>query len=195
MTVLAPAASASDRAVPAALQPAGGSLRDAQPPVAARHGAAPILPDRHSVGPDPKPEPRQGAEVSRETYRPTDRVKRRADFRRVQSTGRKIHTPHYVVAVLPRPEGGPTRLGITVTRKVAGAVGRNRVKRVMREVFRRNRELFPSACDVVVIAKEGAHTLGYADALGEIEAARRGLASAHLPRAPRGPGSQGRGRP
>lgn len=148
------------------------------------------------MGSDPKLETREGAEVSRETFRPTDRVKRRVDFRRVQSTGRKIHTAHYVVAVLPRPEGGPTRLGITVTRKIAGAVGRNRVKRVMREVFRRNRELFPAECDVVVIAKEGAHALGYPEALAELEGARRGLASAHLPRPPRGgPGSYGRGRP
>lgn len=195
MTALA-RASASDRASSPSLEPAASSPRDPRAPGGdAGEGAAPIAPDRPSVVPDPKPETRAGAEVSRETFRPTDRVKRRADFRRVQSAGRKIHTPHYVVAVLPRPEGGPTRLGITVTRKVAGAVGRNRVKRVMREVFRRNRELFPPACDVVVIAKEGAPSLGYPDALAELEGVRRGLASAHLPRAARGgSGSHGRGR-
>lgn len=114
----------------------------------------------------------------RETLRPSDRLKRRADFKRVQSTGRKIHTPHYVLAVLARSEGGPTRLGITATRKVASAVGRNRIKRVMREVFRKNRELFPAACDVVAIAKEGAQALGYAECLAELRAVERSLASA-----------------
>ena len=130
----------------------------------------------------------------RETLRPTDRLKRRADFQRVQSTGRKIHTAHFVVAVLVRPEGGPTRLGITATRKVAPAVGRNRIKRVMREVFRRNRELFPTACDVVAIAKDGASGLGYHEVLAELRGAHRALATAHLPRErrdPRGPRASG----
>lgn len=158
-------------------------------------------PTHPSMAPDPKPEARALVDASivdaaaarvergstRETLRPDDRLKRRVDFRRVQSSGRKIHTPHFVLAVLPRPEGGPTRLGITVTRKVAGAVGRNRVKRVMREVFRRHRELFPVACDVVAIAKESAHTLGFADVLAEIQSAQRGLSGAHRPRGPRGP--------
>jgi ribonuclease P protein component len=123
-----------------------------------------------------------------EALRPTDRLKRRSDFKRAQSAGRKIHTAHFVVAVLARREGGPTRLGITVTRKVANAVGRNRIKRVMREVFRRNRELFPPACDVVAIAKEGAHHLGYQAVLGELDGARRALTTAHLPRERRGGG-------
>lgn len=200
MTVLArAAASDSDRARSVALELTGSARSPLAGRLAPSRAVGPLAIEA-SVGSDPKPESRGEAEVSREAvasrsdFRPTDRVKRRADFRRIQSTGRKIHTPHFVVAVLPRPEGGPTRLGITVTRKVAGAVGRNRVKRVMREVFRRNRELFPSACDVVVIAKEGAHTLGYAEALGEIEASRRSLATAHLPRAPRAPGAQPRGR-
>lgn len=134
-------------------------------------------------------------EGPRENLRPTDRLKRRADFQRVQGTGRKIHTAHFVVAVLARPEGGPTRLGVTATRKVASAVGRNRIKRVMREVFRRNRELFPAACDVVAIAKDGAHALGYAEVLAELSGARRALATAHLPRDRRDRGVRASGLP
>jgi ribonuclease P protein component len=123
------------------------------------------------------------AESRREAFRPSDRVKRRADFRRVQSGGRKIHTPHFVLAVLPRDDGGGTnRLGITVTRKIAPAVGRNRIKRVMREVFRKNRDLFPAGCDVVAIAKSGAHQLGYAEVLAEIDAAKAALARPARPR-------------
>lgn len=109
----------------------------------------------------------------RSTLGPGDRLKKRPDFRRVQSTGRKIHTPHFVLAALPREGGGATRLGITVTRKVAPAVGRNRIKRVMREVFRRNRDLFPPSSDVVAIAKDGAWELGYAEVLREIVEARK----------------------
>lgn len=53
---------------------------------------------------------------------------------------------------MDRKDGGPTRLGITVTRKVGGAVRRNRIKRLAREWFRsRSREF--GSCDLVLIAK------------------------------------------
>lgn len=105
------------------------------------------------------------------------RLRRREEFLRVQRTGRRVHTKHFVLVVLPGPEG-LRRLGITVTKKVAKAVGRNRVKRVVREVFRRNRHLFPEGCDVVVIAKSGAPALGYEDVKAEIARVRRPLARA-----------------
>lgn len=88
-----------------------------------------------------------------------------------------MHTKHFVLVVLPSPEG-LRRLGITVTKKVANAAGRNRVKRVVREVFRRNHSLFPESCDVVVIAKSGAPSLSYADVRAEIERVERPLARA-----------------
>jgi ribonuclease P protein component len=56
-----------------------------------------------------------------------------------------------------------------VTRKVANAVGRNRIKRVLREVFRKNRALFPAGCDVVIVAKDRAPGLGYEDTRLEVE--------------------------
>jgi ribonuclease P protein component len=52
-----------------------------------------------------------------------------------------------------RPDHGPARLGVTVTRKFGNAVARNRAKRVMREAFRRLPELFPNGIDLVVIPK------------------------------------------
>ena len=100
------------------------------------------------------------------------RLRRRAQFLRVQRQGKRVHTAHFVVVLLPcgAPDG-ERRLGVTVTRKVAGAVGRNRVKRVVREVFRRNRELFPMACDIVIIAKTGAPSVAYESARDELAAA------------------------
>ncbi len=50
---------------------------------------------------------------------------------------------------------GTSRLGITVTRRVAGAVGRNRVKRVLREIFRRNRAALRPPVDLVIVARTG----------------------------------------
>lgn len=100
----------------------------------------------------------------------SDRLKLRSDFQRVQSTGRKVHSARFLFLVLSREgEGLPSRIGLTVTRKVANAVGRNRIKRVLREVFRKNRALFPVGCDVVVVAKDRAPGLGYEDTRAEIE--------------------------
>ena len=62
-----------------------------------------------------------------------------------------------------------------MTKKVGSSVQRNRIKRVVREVFRRNRPLFPSSHDVVFIAKREARDIGYADVLKEVRRASRKL--------------------
>lgn len=52
-----------------------------------------------------------------------------------------------------REDGGAWRLGLAVTRKTGGAVTRNRVKRVVREYFRRNQPFLRAGYDVVVVPK------------------------------------------
>ncbi len=99
-----------------------------------------------------------------------DRLKKRYEFRQVQLTGRRIHTPHFLIVVQPNSLEN-TRLGITVTKKVGNAVQRNRIKRVVREVFRRNRHLFPPSHDVVFIAKRQAASLDYDSLLDELRGA------------------------
>lgn len=109
-----------------------------------------------------------------ERLRPGDRIKQRRDFRRVQGSGVRVHTRHFLLTLGASPsEDG--RVGITVTRKVGNAVERNRVKRVVREVFRRNRSWFPAGVDVVFIAKRGAPSVGYETLREEVRRARRTL--------------------
>ncbi len=64
-----------------------------------------------------------------------------------------------------------------MTKKVGTAVQRNRIKRVVREVFRRNRSLFPTSADVVFIAKRDAAGIDYETALREVERASRRLSA------------------
>jgi len=45
--------------------------------------------------------------------------------------------------------GSYNRLGISVHKKTGNAVRRNKIKRLIREVFRLNRGLFPQSCDIV----------------------------------------------
>jgi ribonuclease P protein component len=94
----------------------------------------------------------------------------------VQGKGRRVHTPHFVILLVP---GAGQRLGVTVGRRVGGATRRNRVKRVVREVFRRNRELFPPDCDIVLVARPGAERLDYATVKSEVERAQSALFRPH----------------
>jgi ribonuclease P protein component len=84
------------------------------------------------------------------------RLRRRSDFLAVQRGGRKLHTRHFLVVVMPRASANG-RLGITVSKKVGNAVTRNRVKRLVREFARTTPGWTPPGdCDVVVIAKRSA---------------------------------------
>ena len=77
---------------------------------------------------------------------------RRPDYLASSELGERRTTRYFIVMLRDRRDGGPTRLGITVTRKVGGAVRRNRIKRLAREWFRNRSREFGS-CDLVLIAK------------------------------------------
>lgn len=87
-------------------------------------------------------------------YPRTARVRARADFDRIFQQGRRQATPR--LAVHWHAGGSAARLGLAVSRKVdPRAVGRNRIKRALREVFRQHRgELV--AGDYVVVARPAA---------------------------------------
>lgn len=83
-------------------------------------------------------------------FRPNERIRRRAEFQQVYERGVRIHGRYSTVFVLANTlDIG--RLGIAATRKLGGAVERNRAKRLIREVFRRNK--IASGFDVVVVPK------------------------------------------
>ncbi|MBI4515145.1 MAG: ribonuclease P protein component [Deltaproteobacteria bacterium] len=100
------------------------------------------------------------------------RIRRRQEYVVLQRDGRRRTTPHFVLVWRPRSDGG-SRLGLTVSRKVGGAVLRNRVKRWVREWFRRHRTLVMPVQDVVVIARPGAAEIGYLEVATELARALR----------------------
>jgi len=68
----------------------------------------------------------------------------------VYERGVRIHSRYSTVFLLPN-DRGVGRLGIAATKKIGGAVQRNRAKRLIREVFRRNK--IAPGFDIVVIPK------------------------------------------
>ena len=102
-----------------------------------------------------------------------DRLLRTRDFTRVMKSGKRRSSAAFVVTVAERPVLSTTRsdgksphfgsatrrLGVTVSRRVGNAVIRNRVKRGIREWFRRARERLPEGSDTIVIARTAARDL------------------------------------
>ncbi len=79
-----------------------------------------------------------------------ERIRRRADFQQVYEHGQRTHARFMTLFVLPN-RLPVTRLGGAATRKLGDAVHRNRAKRLVREVFRRNKTL--PGFDVVVVPR------------------------------------------
>jgi ribonuclease P protein component len=108
--------------------------------------------------------------AGRLTYPKQARIRRRGEFLALQRQGRRRHTTHLVV--IRRPGAGVvSRLGVTVSSRVGNAVVRNRVKRMLRELFRQCRAELVPAEDVLVIAKPGAGTLTHAQVATEFSQA------------------------
>jgi ribonuclease P protein component len=93
------------------------------------------------------------------------RLSRSADFDRVFRHGRSHAGRELVLYVFPRGESEPPRLGLSVSRKVGGAVQRNRVKRLLREAFSLEGKRLPAGTDAVVVARHEANALAEREGL------------------------------
>jgi ribonuclease P protein component len=112
-------------------------------------------------------------------FQPQEHIRQRVEFQRVYDHGSKTHGRYATVFILSTNREW-ARLGIAASRKMGGAVARNRAKRLIREAFRLNK---PAAgFDIVVVPKRELLEAG----LSALETEYRNILAKHL-RRPRGP--------
>ncbi len=115
-----------------------------------------------------------GLEVPVVRRPPRRRLSRSAEFERVYRQGRSHGNRHFVLHVFPRPDGGAgsaARLGLSVSRRVGGAVQRNLVKRLLREAFDVDGAVLGPDFDVVIVARPAAWELAERDGLAGVRTA------------------------
>lgn len=95
----------------------------------------------------------------------SERLLKTSDFDAVYGSQKKVFSRNFFIAW---KDGDGRRIGITVSAKVGKANVRNRIKRVVREFFRLNKDSFPQG-DAVVTARRGAAALANDEIREEIE--------------------------
>jgi ribonuclease P protein component len=98
------------------------------------------------------------------------RVVKTAEYQKLYREGRKTYSERFVLFSCENGLGHG-RIGITVSRKIGGAVVRNRIKRLFREIFRRSRGQIPNQLDILVNAKAACVGVSYVELRAEFLAA------------------------
>ncbi|HVP90730.1 MAG TPA: ribonuclease P protein component [Terriglobales bacterium] len=97
-----------------------------------------------------------------ERLTPQERVRKQRDFDSLYKNGSRYRGRYFTLVHRPNPAGA-SRLAVVVSKKVGPAVARNRVKRRLRALFRRNKGLLPGPTDLIVVVRKEVLALGAAD--------------------------------
>lgn len=88
-----------------------------------------------------------------ETLRPQERIRKRKDFLFLYKKGKRYRGKYFNLIYLSN-DFSFSRIAVIVSKKVGNAVKRNKIKRQMRTLFRRNKSLLKAPLDIIIIAKK-----------------------------------------
>jgi len=112
----------------------------------------------------------------RENFSRDDRLRKRREFEECYASGVRVSGRHVQLFLLARKGAANSRIGISAGRRTGGAVARNRLKRRLREIFRRNRAALPPGVQIVVNVRPSAAGATFSDfAEDYLSALGRGL--------------------
>lgn len=106
--------------------------------------------------------------MEKQTLGKLERIRKRKQYLIIYQQGRRSYSENFTTVVCQN-QIGIKRLGITASKKVGGAVKRNRAKRLIREFFRLNKSSFLASHDFVIIVRRDISSLTYQDVFGELE--------------------------
>jgi ribonuclease P protein component len=101
-------------------------------------------------------EPRCEGEVQKEY-----RLSRKEDFSSVYRAGKSVANHQFALYYKKNPSGIHFRLGISASKKVGGAVVRNRIRRQLKEIFRLHADEIKEGYDLIIIVRKGAIDMEY----------------------------------
>lgn len=96
------------------------------------------------------------------------RLLKRGQFLELSKQGKRVYTDGFIAIVL-QGTAQNNRIGITISKKVGNAVERNRIKRVIREYFRHNKENISGPKDINIIARKGLTALSNMELIEKVD--------------------------
>jgi len=99
--------------------------------------------------------------VKKEGLPKKERLRKDKEFQAVFREGKKLWINSILLIIYKPNSLNYRRLGIVVSKKIKKATQRNKVKRWIRELFRRNKDWFPKNCDIIIIPHPNLLNLEY----------------------------------
>jgi ribonuclease P protein component len=141
---------------PASQAHARVSRADADPVRARRTFGSPAQGAQKALSVSPGP-------AVRETFSRDDRLRKRREFEECYASGVRVSGRHLQLFLLARKDAAASRIGISAGKKTGGSVVRNRLKRRLREIFRRNRAGLPPGVQIVINVRPSAAAAAFSE--------------------------------
>ena len=88
-----------------------------------------------------------------ESITPKERIRKQREFSLIYKKGNRYRGKYFITIYLPN-DGGHSRVAVVAGKKIGNAVKRNKAKRWIRALYRRNKNLLKESIDLIFIARE-----------------------------------------